>query len=82
MDKTLSDMRQQGIKEGMRMCEEIVFYMTAYSLKLEFGLGSKRLQKAMRRVFDNIDAFRTGHLNSSDYDVIKSEMNKLGVSIK
>ena len=82
MDKTLMDVREQGIKDGMRMCEEIVFYMTAYSIQLEFNLGRKRLQRAMKRVFDNIDAFRTGHLNSSDYDVIKSEMNKLGVSIK
>lgn len=82
MDKTLSDMYEQGVKDGMRMCEEIVFYMTAYSIQLEFNLGKKRLQRAMRRVFDNIDAFRTGHLNSSDYDVIKSEINKMGVSIR
>ena len=82
MDKTLSDMYEQGVKDGMRMCEEIVFYMTAYSIQLEFNLGKKRLQRAMRRVFDNIDAYRTKHLNSSDYDLIKSEINKMGVSIR
>lgn len=81
MDKTLSDTYESGYKAGMKAVTEIVFYMTAYSIQMEFGLGRKRLQRAMKRVYNNIDAYRTNHLNSSDYDVIKSEMNKLGVMI-
>lgn len=81
MDKTLSDAYEQGYKAGMKAVSEIVFYMTAYSIQMEFGLGKKRLQRAMKRVYSNIDAYRTGHLNSSDYNVIKSEMNKLEITI-
>lgn len=81
MDKTLSDTYESGYKAGMKAVTEIVFYMTAYSIQMEFGLGKKRLQRAMKRVYSNIDAYRTGHLESSDYDVIVKEINKLGVSI-
>lgn len=82
MDKTLSDMREQGIKEGMRMCEEIVFYMTAYTINYKLGFGKERLPKIMKEIYNNIDAYRTKHLTPSDYNTIVSEMNKLGVSIK
>lgn len=81
MDRTLIDTYEQGYKAGMKAVSEIVFYMTAYTIQLEFGLGRKRLQRAMKRVYSNIDAYHTGHLTLSDYDVIVSEMNKMGVKI-
>lgn len=81
MDKTLSDTYESGYKAGMKAVTEIVFYMTAYTLNYKLGFGNKRLCRIMKDVYNNIDAYRTNHLNSSDYDVIKSEMNKLGVTI-
>lgn len=82
MDKTLADTYENGYKAGMKAVTEIVFYMTAYSIQLEFELGKKRLQRAMKRIFSNIDSFRTGQLTPSDYDVIVSEINKMGIKIK
>ena len=57
---------------------EVMVVMTAYVLNLE-GYGKKRLPKIMNRVLMNIDSFRTGHLEPSDYDIIKKEMEDLGV---
>lgn len=82
MDKTLTDSYTEGYKAGMKAVVEITFYMTAYVIRLEFKLGKKRLQRAMKRIYDNIDSYRTGHLTPSDYDVIVKEMNDLGVKIK
>ena len=71
-----------GFHAGMKHVEDVMFYMTAYSIQLEFNLGKKRLQRAMRRLFNNIDAFRTGHLSPEDFQTIKEEMqNKYGVNL-
>lgn len=59
---------------------DVMIVMTAYTLNLE-GFGSKRLPRIMERVLNNIDAFRTGHLATEDFDVIKEEVKKLGVKI-
>lgn len=82
MDRTLSDTYESGYKAGMKAVTEIVFYMTAHSIQMEFGLGRKRLQRAMKRIFNNIDAFRTGHLTPNDYDTIVAEMNEMGIKIE
>ena len=80
MDKTLSD--EQGYKAGMKSVTDIVFYMTAYTINYKLGFGRKRLQRIMKQIYNNIDAFRTGHLETNDYETIVKEMNKLGVCIK
>lgn len=82
MDRTLSETYTAGYHEGMKAVSDITFYMVAYTLNYKLDFGKKRLQRIMRDIYNNIDAFRTGHLTTSDFDVIKSEMNKLGVSIE
>lgn len=82
MDRRLSESYTAGYKEGMKAVSEIVYYMAAYTINYKLGFGRKRLQNIMRAIYNNIDAYRTGHLTTSDYDVIKSEMHKLGVKIK
>lgn len=82
MDKTLSDVYEQGVKDGMKSVTEIVFYMAAYTINYKLGFGKERLPKIMEEIYSNIDAYRTKHLTPSDYNTIVSEMNKLGVCIK
>lgn len=69
----------RGYQDGMKFVEEAVCIMTAYTLNYKLGFGRKRLTKIMYQIFNNIDAFRTGHLSKGDYDTIKSEMSKLGI---
>lgn len=82
MDKTLLDAYEQGYKAGMKSVTDIVFYMTAHTINYKLGFGRKRLQRIMKQIYNNIDAFRTGHLETNDYETIVKEMNKLGVCIK
>lgn len=82
MDRTLSESYTAGYKEGMKAVSEIVYYMAAYTINYKLGFGRKRLQRIMHYIYNNIDAYRTGHLTTSDYDVIKSKMNKLGIKMK
>lgn len=78
----LENAYQKGIKDGMKQSVEIVFYMAAYSINYKLGFGAKRLQEIMYAIYNNIDAFRTNHLDSADYVEIKRQMNKLGIYIK
>lgn len=71
-----------GYKAGKRETIEIVFYMTAYTIQYKLGFGKKRLQRIMQQIFNNIDAYRTKHLEPDDYKMIKEEIqNKYGVNI-
>ncbi len=69
----------RGFYDGMKFVEEAVCIMTAYTLNYKLGFGRKRLTEIMYYIFNNIDAYRTGHLTRDDYDRIKSEMSKLGI---
>ena len=73
---------QKGIEDGMRQSVEMVFYMTAYTINYKLGFGNKRLTEIMYYIYNNIDAYRTGHLEKVDYEEIKKQMNKLGVKMK
>lgn len=79
MDKYCEELYDQGFRDGMRHVNECVFYMTAYTINYKLGFGEKRLKQIMHDIFNNIDAFRTGHLTKSDYQDIKSQVEKLGV---
>ena len=81
IDKSLSDEYDRGFNDGMKHVEDVVFYMTAYTIQYKLGFGNKRLCRIMHDIFNNIDAFRTGHLTKSDFATIKEEMNKLGVRL-
>lgn len=52
------------------------------TLSESYTAGYKEGMKAVSEIVYYIDAYRTGHLTTSDYDVIKSEMNKLGIKMK
>lgn len=82
IDKTLQDAYEQGYKAGMKQVVEITFYMVAYTINYKLGFGRKRLQDIMKAIYNNIDAYRTGHLEVADYDTIKEEMENLGVRMK
>ena len=71
-----------GHREGMFEAIDITFYMTAYTLNYKLGFGKKRLAEIMSAIYNNIDAFRTGHLQPNDYKVIKDEVHKLGITMK
>lgn len=73
---------ERGFKFGMKEANEIFFYMSAYVAQMEFDLEPERLIKFMKRVYDNIDSYRTGQLEPSDFDIIKGEMIDLGLTMK
>ena len=76
------DIYEQGYREGMLKAIEITFYLTAYTLNYKLGFGRKRLVQMMGWIYDNIDAFRTGHLTPEDFDTIKKEIEDMGVRLK
>ena len=82
MDRTLTDAYEAGFIAGMKQVVEITFYMVAYTLNYKLGFGRKRLQEIMKAIYNNIDAYRTGHLEVSDYDTIKADIEKLGVKMR
>ena len=82
MKKYCDELYDKGFGDGMRHVQEVIFYMTAYTINYKLGFGNKRLCKIMGDIFYNIDAFRTGHLSKTDFANIKEEMNKLGVCLK
>lgn len=45
---------------------DIYSIATAYTLSYVLGLGKKRLPETMQRIWENVDSFRTGHLNLDD----------------
>lgn len=64
----------EGFKYGMRTAIEIPFYMTAYTLSYKTEYSKEELQELMRAIYNNIDAYRTGHLEPKDYDIIVDQM--------
>ncbi len=64
-------------QEMMMKCEEktqerMMEYLDIYSIAVAFtlryvcGFGKKRLPLVMERIWNNVDAFRTGHLSLED----------------
>lgn len=76
------DAYEQGHRDGMLKAIEISFYMTAYTMNYKLGFGRKRLVQMMGWIYDNIDAFRSGHLSRFDFDTIKKEIEDMGVRLK
>lgn len=73
---------EKGFKDGMREVSEIVFYMTAYTIDYKLDLTHEQKIELMKAVYNNIDGYRTGHLEPVDYDVIVKEMNDKGIKIE
>lgn len=81
MDNYCKELYEKGFQDGMRHVEEVIFYMTAYTLQSRLEFGPKRLQRIMWQIFNNIDCYRTGHLEPQDFLTIKEEMRKLGINL-
>lgn len=60
---------------------EIFVVMMCYVLDLE-EIPKERIPQIASRVLFNIDSFRTGHLEPGDYDIIKKEVEDMGVILK
>jgi len=65
---------EAGYKDGMESVVDITFYMTAYTLSYKLDLPKQEIQDLMRAVYNNIDSYRTGHLEPKDYDTIVEQM--------
>lgn len=71
-----------GYKAGMQSVVEITFYMTAYTLSYKTGYSKAKLRELMGYIYNNIDSFRSGHLEPQDYDTIVEEMKeKYGIKL-
>lgn len=65
----------EGYKRGMQDVVDITFYMVAYTLSYAIeDISKEKLQDLCRRIYNNIDAYRTGHLTPQDYDTIVEQM--------
>lgn len=60
---------------------EIFVVMMCYVLDLE-DIEKDKIPQIASRVLFNIDSFRTGHLEPGDYDIIKKEVEDMGVILK
>ena len=85
LERLVDELVKERTKEIKEDCNnrilnyiEVMIVMTAYTLKLE-GYGKKRLPRIIERTLMNIDSFRTGELEPGDYDIIKKEIEDMGV---
>lgn len=73
---------EKGFQDGMSHATDILFYMSAYTIQYKLGFGRERLQSIMMAIFNNVDAYRTGHLAPEDFDTIREEMRlKYGIKL-
>ena len=70
---------QQGYEFGTRKTVEFMFYMMAYTLEYKLDLKDDELKEIMYFIMNNIDSFRTDHLNSEDFKEIKRHFNEIGL---
>ena len=77
-EKRKEDKEKQHQNE-MFYCNMIVI-LVAYTLACE-GFGKKRLPKLMKRIMENIDSYRTGHLTMDDIPEIRNEVRARGFDI-
>lgn len=73
----------EGYKRGMQDVVDITFYLTAYTLSYVIeDMNKEKLQDICRRIYNNIDSFRTGHLTPLDYEAIVDQMrNEYGIKL-
>ncbi len=71
---TTSAEYEAGYKRGMESTTDILFYMTAYTIQYKLDLDKEKLQEIMMAIFNNVDAYRTGHLAPEDFDTIREEI--------
>ena len=74
MDKTLSDMYEQGFKDGIKHTYKAVITILFYVIKNHLRISKENYQSLFLRCMENIDAFRTGQLKPSDVELMKKEI--------
>ena len=74
MDKTLSDMYEQGFKDGIKHTYKSVITILFYVIKNHLRISKENYQSLFLRCMENIDAFRTGQLKPSDVELLKKEI--------
>ena len=74
MDKTLSDMYEQGFKDGIKHTYKSVITILFYVIKNHLRISRENYQSLFLRCMENIDAFRTGQLKPSDVELMKKEI--------
>ena len=74
MDKTLSDMYEQGFKDGIKHTYKSVITILFYVIKNHLRISKENYQSLFLRCMENIDAFRTGQLKPSDVELMKKEI--------
>lgn len=82
MEQYRKEAYEEGFQSGMSHTIDITFYMCAYTLSYKTGYSKKRIREIMQAIYNNIDSFRTGHLEPEDYDTIVEQMqNDYGIKI-
>ena len=74
IEPTTSVEYEHGYQRGLQKANEILFYMTAYTLQYKLDMDKEQLQEIMMAIFNNVDAYRTGHLTPEDFDTIREQM--------
>lgn len=82
VDEVYQDMVSKVSKETEdRILQYLDFYSiaVAYTLNYVCGFGKKRLPEVMKRIWNNVDSFRTEHLNIED---CITELQKNGIEFE
>lgn len=82
VDEVYQDMVSKVSKETEnRILQYLDFYSiaVAYTLNYVCGFGKKRLPEVMERIWNNVDSFRTGHLDIED---CITELQKNGIEFE
>ena len=82
VDEVYQDMVSKVSKETEdRILQYLDFYSiaVAYTLNYVCGFGKKRLPEVMERIWNNVDRFRTEHLNIED---CITELQKNGIEFE
>ena len=82
MNKYRREAYDEGAKDGIRHSYKMILLLTAYTARIHFDLGKKRLPEFMDRLLKNIDSFRTEQLTSSDMEAIAEECRQYGFDIE
>lgn len=74
MDKTLSDVYEQGFKAGIKHTYKAVITILFYVIKNHLRISKENYQSLFLRCMSNIESFKTGQLRPSDIDLMKQEI--------
>ena len=74
MYNTLSDMYEQGFKDGIKHTYKAVITILFYVIKNHLRISKENYQSLFLRCMSNIESFKTGQLRPSDIDLMKQEI--------